>query len=348
MSEKDYITKSLHLQDDKIIVNRVLDEIIKGIITTVIYVERHFEPHLCPDCNSDNVVIKDYYDRTIKHLDYFGFKSIIKYKQRRFKCNNCKKTFNERCNLIKKNYNSSNAVITKILEECRTKQSFKDIAKSINVSLPTVVKYFNFHVSNTRKTLTQTLCFDEFKASTNAGKYAFIIGDPISGEIIDIIKTRTQDFLYEYFNKIPLEERNQVKYIVTDLFEPYRSVIKNCFYNAVHIADRFHWIRMTTNSFNNLRIRIMKFYSKLGNETFNGRYNKYTTYAIRLKKYWKFLLKNKYQMKHEKYDVPSYNYTFKKDISIDDIIEWLVNKDSALEEGYSFLQDLYKISFFSR
>ena len=157
-----------------------------------------------------------------------------------------------------------------------------------------VSKIFVDHVAIFRNNLTETLCFDEFRATTEAGNYAFIIGDPVSGLIIDVLKTRTKDFLQNYLNKIPYEERESVKYIVTDLFEPYRSIIRMYFPKAIHIADRFYWIRQATNAFNNLRIRIMKSYQKLGSEQFKGKYNKYSTYYYQLKRYWKLLNKNKY------------------------------------------------------
>lgn len=344
MSSNDYIINFLHLQDSKIRILNVNEETIDNIVFTVIDVEREIEPHVCTKCSSNNVNILNYYKRTIKYLDCFGYNCLIKYKQRRFVCKECSNTFNENCYLVQKNKNISNATIQKLLEECRTKQSFKDIAKNTNISLPTAISYFMKHVSDSRNTLTEVLCFDEFRANTKAGKYAFIIGDPISGEIIDVIGDRTQDYLYDYFNKIPLEERLKVKYIVTDLFEPYKPVIHNCFWKSIHIADRFHWIRIATNSFNNLRVRLMKYYLELGKKLYGNKYNKYTTYAIRLKKYWKFLLKNRYQMKHESYDKVVYNYTFKKNMSINDIIEYLVNSDSKLEEGYLLLQDVYRIA----
>ncbi len=100
-----------------------------------------------------------------------------------------------------------------------------------------------------RGKLTRIICIDEFKASTIAGEYAFVIGDPISGKIIDILPSRKQDYIYYYFQSIPDEERFNVKYIVTDLFESYKSIAETLFWKSIHIADRFHWIKPIVNSF---------------------------------------------------------------------------------------------------
>lgn len=99
---------------------------------------------------------------------------------------------------------------------------------------------------------------------------------------------------YYYFQTISQEEIAKVKYIITDLFEPYRTICNNIFWRSIHIADRFHWIRLATEAFNKIRIRIMNSYYKLGEEAHKGSYNKYTKYANVLKKYHKLLLANRY------------------------------------------------------
>ena len=101
------------------------------------------------------------------------------------------------------------------------------------------------------------ICIYEFKASTIAGKYALIIGEPESGEILDILPSRLQDYIYHYFNTIDKSEHLNVEYVITDLFESYRTICKNLFWNSIHVADRFHLIRLTTEAFNKTRISMM-------------------------------------------------------------------------------------------
>lgn len=125
------------------------------------------------------------------------------------------------------------------------------------------------------------------KVCTIAGKYSLIIGDPESGEILDILPSRLQDYIYHYFNIIDKSERLSVEYVVTDLFESYRTICKNLFWNRIHIADRFHWIRLTSEAFNKTRISIMNniLKSKIKD-------NDKLRYAAIIKKYYKLLLTN--------------------------------------------------------
>ena len=298
----------------------------------------------CIHCGSTNIVTKDYYVRTIKYLDIAGYNSIIKYKQKRYKCKDCKLTFNEGNSFVKKHSTISNPTKIKLLEECRIKQSFTDVGKRLNLSTTTVLNEFKDHVSISRNKLTEVLCFDEFKATNGAVKYAFILGDPLSGEIVDILPSRQQEYLYDYFNKVSDEERYGVKYIVTDLFEPFRTIVKNRFWKSIHIADRFHWIRLATDAYNRMRIKIMNNYKDLGDGQFKGKYNKYSTYYYMLKKYAKILIINRYSRSEAFFENKHYVYYLDKELTLNEIIEYILNRDKDMETGYFLLQDLYKIA----
>jgi len=345
MSYENYSIDILHFQDKTLEIKDVSKESICGIQTTIIEVAKPKDCSSCIHCGSIDIIIKDYYYRTIKYLDIAGHNCLIKYKQRRYFCKSCNKTFNEPSNLVDKNSIISNAVKIKSLEECRVKQSFKDVGQRLHISTTTVINTFSDHITSSRKRLTEIICFDEFKASTLEGTYAFILADPLSGDILDILPSRKQDYLYDYFNKVPDTERYSVKYVVTDLFESYRTIVKNLFWKSIHIADRFHWIRLATEALNNLRIRVMNNYKKLGEDAFKGKYNKYSTYYYMLKKYAKLLEINRYNREQSYFErVSTVYYLSKKEMTVDDIIEYLVNNDGDLEEGYNLLQDLYKIS----
>lgn len=191
------------------------------------------------------------------------------------------------------------------------------------------------------------ICIDEFRASTIAGEFALIIGDPISGRILDILPSRKQDYIYYYFQTLSAKEKSKVKYIVTDLFESYRTICNTLFWKTVHIADRYHWIKLTTEAFNKIRIRIMNSYLSLGKDQFKGSYNKYTVYANVLKKYHKLFLANKYSKEAWFFDQKQIVSYIRKEMTFQEIIEYCINLDADLEESYILLQDLYKISKYS-
>ena len=335
MSTNNYTSKILYFQDKNIKLNKI--EFINN--TYYISVEQSKDSSLCcPQCGKTKITNNFYYTRSIKHFPINGFPTIILFKQIRFKCMYCNKTFNQPTSLINKGCNLSIQIKEKILHESKYKQSFKDVSLRTNVSQTTVSNEFKKNIHDYRCNLTRIICIDEFKASTIAGKYALIIGDPESGEILDILPSRLQDYIYHYFNTVDKSERLNVEFVVTDLFESYRTICKNLFWNSIHIADRFHWIRLATEAFNKTRISIM-------NNILNSKIkdNDKLRYATIIKKYYKLLISNTYSKESWFYDQQvnknSYGFT-----SYQSVIEYCVNNDRELEEAYLLLQELYKIS----
>lgn len=333
MNDYNYTLKILNFQDK----NTILKNIQLTNNVYYIYLEQVKDSNLsCPNCGSLESTINFYYTRTIKYFNINDYPSIILFKQIRFKCKYCNKTFNQPASFISKGCNLSIMVKENILKESSYKQSFKDVSKRTNVSQTTVSNEFKKNIHDYRCHLSRIICFDEFKASTTAGKYAFIIGDPESGEILDILPSRLQDYIYHYFNTIPDIERFNVEYVVTDLFESYRTICKNLFWKSIHIADRFHWIRLTSEAFNKTRISIMNHHLKTNNID-------NIQYATILKRYYKLLLANTYSKESWYFDqqVASNKYGF---TSYQTVIEYCINKDPEFEEAYHLLQELYKIA----
>lgn len=79
--------------------------------------------------------------------------------------------------------------------------------------------------------LPEVLSFDEFKADTDEGKYAFIMNDPISKSVINILPTREKQYLVKFF--LECKNRDNVKYIIGDMYEPYLIITKYYFKNAL-------------------------------------------------------------------------------------------------------------------
>ena len=338
MNNTNYTLNILNFQDKNIILNNVE---FKNNIYYIHIEQIKCDDLSCPKCGGFEITNNFYYTRSIKHSPINGFPSIILFRQIRFKCKYCGKTFNQQTSIISKGCNISIKVKDDILQESTYKQSFKDVSQRTNVSQTTVSNEFKKNIHDYRCSLTRIICIDEFKASTIAGKYALIIGNPESGEILDILPSRLQDYIYHYFNTIDKSERLNVEYVITDLFESYRTICKNLFWNSIHIADRFHWIRLTTEAFNKTRISIMNniLKSKIKDPD-------KLKYAAIIKKYYKLLIANTYSKESWFYDQQvnknSYGFT-----SYQSVIDYCVNNDRELEEAYLLLQGLYKIARFS-
>lgn len=252
-------------------------------ILDTIYIDLHLciTPHSCPNCSNITSYVHDYRIRKIKHSFHSSYKCIINYNRRRYICKSCGTKFPENNLFVYKHNKISNYTKFTILNEYRKCQSFKDIASRLNVSSSTVIRHSDKHIAEFKLNLPSVLSIDEFKNHKNGvGKYSCLLIDPINKKAIDILPDRKFSNLLNYISKIPLNERNSVKYFISDMWFPYKSLAQKRFPNAIIIADTFHFVRHVYWAFNNTRIRIMK------------RFNKKSIEYLILKKHWKLLIKN--------------------------------------------------------
>jgi transposase len=144
----------------------------------------------------------------------------------------------------------------------------------------------------------------------------------------------------EYLKTIPKEEREQVKYIVMDLWKPYRTIFKFWFPKAKLIADKFHYTRLINDQFNRIRIKFMnKVKNELENESKYVNRNKLELDYYYLKKYWKIIMEYDEHQENKEF----YCYKFKKKITKFDVLDRVLNLNTHLAESYYLRNKFLKV-----
>lgn len=226
-----------------------------------IYVETKPKHHICPCCNSKTKDIHDYYEQKIQHIKIGEVQSYIILQKRRYVCKHCKKRFYENYNFLQKYFRKSNAVFETICANLKQLKNFKTIAQDNNVSIPTIIKYMHYACALNNGyniTLPQRIGIDEFKGNCNHTKYQFHIFDLDTGKTIDILESRTYDFLEKYFSKFSLQERLNVKLVSMDMYAPFKRLVKDKFPSAIIVADTFHFTRIAMNPLDDLRLNLWR------------------------------------------------------------------------------------------
>jgi transposase len=131
----------------------------------------------------------------------------------------------------------------------------KDIAVMADVSIHTVTRLLP-PLAVSAKHLPEVLCIDEFKGNTGYYKYQVSLMDGKTRKPIDIIECRYKHYLFDYFKKFSLEERQKVKYVVTDLWLTYKDLANTYFPNAKVIADKFHFVRYAVETVDTIRKQV--------------------------------------------------------------------------------------------
>ena len=219
----------------------------------------------CPNCNSFTSSIHSKL-KPIKstYIDACGEEVKLLIHKRRFHCYKCNKIFTEEMNLTDKNGSISNATKIQIRRDLLDYNLTVDyVAKKNHVSKYIVRKELmeaTRTIPDYLKNLPKVISFDEFKADTKEGKYAFILNDPIHKKILDILPNRKKEYLIQYFTYT--ENRHSVKFVISDMYEPYLLVQKIMFPKAKYVVDRFHYARYVMDALDKIRIRLQKSYDE--------------------------------------------------------------------------------------
>lgn len=188
--------------------------------------------------------------------------------KKRYHCYNCNKIFTEELHINTDDGNISNKVKIKIRKDLLNYcLCLKCISEMNGVSKYTVEKeLMNIAecIPNYIVNLPKVISFDEFKADTKEGKYAFILNDPIHKKVLDILPNRKKEYLIKYFTQV--NNRYSVEFVISDMYEPYLIVTTIMFPKAKYVVDRFHYIKYIMEALDNIRIRMQKSYGENSKE----------------------------------------------------------------------------------
>ena len=260
----------LNIEDKDMIITKILTD---GNIKEV-HLEKSLKAEYCPACSS-RMYSKGKYIRKINHpILQDGYQLILIVTQRKWRCTNpqCNLYFNDQFNFISKYKQSSNITPYMILNEMKNIHvTTADVARKYNISDTSVHYIFLQYLDIRRLPLPEILSVDEvFLDIDYRHRYALILMDFNTLDIIDILPNRWEETTNAYFLSIPLDERKKVKFLICDMYNPYINYTKRYFPNSIAIIDSFHvvsWILTKINSYINdikkrFQIRDRKLYEE--------------------------------------------------------------------------------------
>ena len=220
-----------------------------------IYAELPKSEHICPCCKTFTSKVHDHYTQPIKDIPVQFKPTTIFLRKTRYECKSCGKIFYPQNDFIAKYKRKSKRLVYFIVDQLKYNIAASTIAKNVNIDAGFISKMLPY-LSITNSTLPRVLCIDEFKGNSGQYKYQVALLDGETHKIVDIIECRHKHFLCSYFKKFPKEQLDNVKYLVTDLWEPYKDIGMTYFRKAKIVADHFHWARYACNALDKIRIEV--------------------------------------------------------------------------------------------
>jgi len=141
-------------------------------------------------------------------------------------------------------------LIEAVLVRLRSDFGVVSIVKDFALSTGTITCIFVL-VSFKLNDLPKVLSIDEFKGTTDKGKYHCILVDPINSKVLDIHEHRSLDFLLQYFSRF--KNRNIVQYVImvfgilTNRQLSNYAIMLRLFLNTFNTCETVfvYWIRCT-------------------------------------------------------------------------------------------------------
>lgn len=250
MPISDFTSKLLELED----------VIISDLNTTDTEVHVFFslnrKPHTCPHCGTITQQIHDYRTSLLKDLPFMGKKTFLHYRKRRYHCPNCHKHFYESFPLLPKYSRITTRLAFYAVHLLKSRQSVRSTSSLLGVSDSFIFRRMQDIRYPKPASLPHVLSIDEFRGNAGGQKFQAILTDAKSHKLFDILPSRSQVSLMQYFNGF--SNKKEVRYFVTDMNKVYRDLARQYFPNATIVVDKFHVVRYVTWALENVRKRIQK------------------------------------------------------------------------------------------
>ena len=319
MEQLNFITNLLEIKDKNII---ILDYKDSGTHKEIL-AKLDYPAPKCPHCQGKMAKYDFQKEAKIPYLECAGYKTLIRLRKRRFRCQDCGKVAVAETSLVKKKHQIATIVNQKIAQKLIEKVSMTAIAESLTVSTSTVIhKLKEFKFKTNLSYLPTHMSWDEY--SFKKGKMSFIAQDFDSRKIVAILDGRTQATIRNHFLRYPRQVRNGVRVITMDMFSPYYDLARKLFPCAKIVLDRFHIVQHLSRAMSRVRVQIMNQLDRKSHE-----------YKA-LKRYWKLIQQDSRKLSHKRFYCP----TFRMHLTNQEILEKLLSYFQELREHYELYQPL--------
>jgi len=138
-----------------------------------------------------------------------------------------------------------------VFEDHEQGKTKKSLSRSHGISPATVEAWYQDHIQARISEFKSRQCprilgIDEHFFTRKKG-YATTLVDLRNNKVFDVVLGRSEKSLSAYFKR--LKGKEEVRFIIMDLSDTYRSIVRKWFPNAQIVSDRFHVVRLINHHF---------------------------------------------------------------------------------------------------
>jgi transposase len=217
---------------------------------------------LCPRCRELSTTLhQSDEEREVRDLSLWGKRVLLHFPVRRFQCAPCGRPFTERLPSIAPRRRQTRRYEQYVYERCLVSDR-KAIAEQEHLSASTVKDIFiKWAKRATRRKQTRpmrVLGIDEIALKKRHKQYALVLSDLEKRCVIAILPNRKKETLIGWLKAWPEADREAIRTVSTDLWEPYRRAVQEALPQAQQVADRFHVMKQLNERLTQARRALQK------------------------------------------------------------------------------------------
>ena len=213
--------------------------------------KRRPKQEICPKCATPS---SSFYDKRwvlVRDEPLRGIDTKLRILKRRYYCKTCRKPFTEPISGIMPKRRTTQRYRRSLLWACDKFSDLKSVRKAYRCSSSLLYKILyeqlELKLRERQNPWPAKIGIDEHFFSRNKGytEYATIVTDMVNKRVRELAQGKAIGEVIPQLEHIP--GRENVKEVVCDLADTYRTLAKNFFPNAEVIADKFHVLRLLTH-----------------------------------------------------------------------------------------------------
>lgn len=239
---------------DQVIISLPQFKVVSVLLKEPIVLEVVFEGFVpCPFCQCIKLRKKDSFIRKVRHFCFGEKQSTLHIHSHKFLCLGCKRYFNQRFPGILPRKRATEPFRRDVYQKHHDGITQKTLSERLSIGVATIERWYQDLVKLEVNKFSAASCpkvmgIDEHFFTKKQG-YATTICDLQKHRVFDVTLGRSEQALNPYLSK--LTGKDNVRVILMDLSETYRSIAKKHFPQALIVADRFHVIRLVNYHFLN-------------------------------------------------------------------------------------------------
>lgn len=174
----------------------------------------------CPHCHGLTDKVHDYRISIIKDLPLMGKHTFLHYRKRRYHCPHCGKHFYEPFSLAAKHCRTTTRLAFYAIHLLSERQCVRSVSRLLDLSDSYIFRRLKVVQFPKPDRLPTVLSIDEFKGNAGGEKFQAILTCPDKHSLFDILPSRSQVSLQQYFQGF--KNKKEVQFIVMDMNKVYR------------------------------------------------------------------------------------------------------------------------------